>query len=160
MRQKNILWIWLIFAAFSVRAQSIFVVRHAEKAVNQGNNPALSSNGVEQAQRLKFLLVEKKITHIYSTDTRRTLQTAEPLANALGISIEKYDASNQSVFIENIKQMKTSVLIVGHSNTIHHLINAFAEEKVLDSPIDERIYGQLFEIRRKGKKPRWSVQNF
>ena len=61
MRRKNIFLILLFLAAFSVKAQSIFVVRHAEKAVNQGNNPALSSNGVEQAQRLKFLLVEKKL---------------------------------------------------------------------------------------------------
>lgn len=160
MRRKNIFLILLFLAVFSVKAQSIFVVRHAEKAVNQGNNPALSSKGVEQAQRLKNLLVDKKITHIYSTDTQRTLQTAEPLANALGVSIEKYDASNQSVFIENIKQMKTSVLIVGHSNTIHHLINAFAEEKVLEGPINEQVYEQLYAIRRKGKKPRWSVQNF
>ncbi|MFN3588089.1 MAG: SixA phosphatase family protein [Spirosomataceae bacterium] len=160
MKRKGTLWILLFLAAFSVQAQSIFVVRHADKAVNQGSNPSLSSKGMEQAQRLKNLLVNKKITHIYSTDTQRTLQTGEPLSSALGISIEKYDASNQTVFIENIKQMKTSVLIIGHSNTIHHLINAFAEEKVLDGPIDERVYEQLYEIKRKGKKPRWSVRNF
>ena len=157
---KKGLWILLFLAAFTAHAQSVFVVRHADKSVNQGNNPSLSSKGVEQAQRLKNLLLDKKITHIYSTDTQRTLQTAEPLATEMGISIEKYDASNQSIFIENIKKMKTSVLIVGHSNTIHHLINAFAEEKVLDGPINESVYEQLYEIKRKGKKPRWSVRNF
>ena len=157
---KKGLWILLFLSAFTAHAQSIFVVRHAEKEVNQGNDPSLSSKGQEQANRLKELLADKKITHIYSTNTKRTLQTGEPLANHLGISIEKYDASNQSDFIENMKQMKKSVLIIGHSNTIHHLINAFAEEKVLDGPINESVYEQLYEIRRKGKKPKWSVQNF
>jgi probable phosphoglycerate mutase len=77
-------------------ATDLLVVRHGESAparlgkpaptVDGHSDPALAPEGREQSQRLAERLRHESIDAIYVTTLRRTAQTAEPLATALGLT--------------------------------------------------------------------------
>ena len=82
----------LALAVPAAAQQSIFVVRHAERAdaapgasAMMDSDPDLSAAGKARAQSLASMLKDAKITAIYTTRYKRTKQTAEPLAAALGL---------------------------------------------------------------------------
>lgn len=54
----------------------------------QGSDPDLSEEGIEQAKRLPDALARFPITRLVSSPQRRSLQTAQPVADSLGLSIE------------------------------------------------------------------------
>src|SRR5258707_9222528 len=82
-----------LLAQPAVAQRAVFVVRHAEKQ-SESNEPGvpLSEAGRARAGRLAALLKGAGVTAIYSTDFVRTLETAEPLARALKITVRKYSA--------------------------------------------------------------------
>src|SRR6476659_2641000 len=123
-----------VFAAGSAGAQrAVFVVRHAEKQIDS-NEPSvpLSEAGQARAKRLAAVLGRSGVTAIYSTDTVRTLATAEPLARALKISVRKYSAAGpdgRTDLRPLVRRMKSEnpqdvVLVVGHSDTVPPLLEA------------------------------------
>jgi 2,3-bisphosphoglycerate-dependent phosphoglycerate mutase len=74
----------------------LLLVRHGESAparrgerfpvVDGLSDPDLAPEGREQAQRVADRLCVAKIDHIYVTTLRRTVQTAEPLVERLGMT--------------------------------------------------------------------------
>ena|SRR5438552_11616000 len=69
----------LFFASTAVEASPIlFLVRHAEKAMTGGNDPELSAVGQERAEALARILKDCKITAIFTTEFKRTQETAAP----------------------------------------------------------------------------------
>lgn len=72
----------------------LLVIRHAlplRSEPGQGSDPDLSPEGVEQANRLPDALKRFPITRLVSSPQRRALQTAQPVADALGMSIDVDD---------------------------------------------------------------------
>lgn len=147
-RMKKICWMVLIVALTSCQT-TYYVVRHAEKATVPADNPSLTEAGQQRAETLKTLLLSKHIKAIYSSDYVRTKETARPLAEKLSLPIELYNPREQAAFIEQLKSSKKNSLIVGHSNTIRHIINGLYEHDTLQTDIDERIYDNLFVVTRK-----------
>ncbi len=104
----------------------IFLVRHAERADDAGadpgmvmdpqlrEDPALSAPGEARAALLAEILVDAGLTHIHSTDYRRTLDTSAPAAEETGIEIALYDADELSSFAEFLKETPGRHLVVGH----------------------------------------------
>ncbi|MGZ5192226.1 MAG: SixA phosphatase family protein [Flavisolibacter sp.] len=142
-------------------SHSYYVVRHAEKAVPSAgttmstpDDPLLSDAGVKRAEALKQVLIGKNIRHIFSTDTKRTKQTAEPLSKQSGVTIQIYGPRPDSVFTNQLKRIKENTLIVGHSNTVDDLVNSLINDKKLSDLADSE-YDNLFIVRYKsffGKK--------
>jgi hypothetical protein len=64
---------------------TIILVRHAER--DPGLDPPLNAEGLLRANRLAQVLGENGVTAIYATDYLRNRQTAEPLANRLGLTV-------------------------------------------------------------------------
>ncbi len=95
----------------------VVLVRHAEKAEAPADDPPLSATGEERARELARLLADAGITRIHSSDTRRTRDTAAPLADALGVEIELYDPRNLQGMAERLRTLPGRHLVVGHSNT-------------------------------------------
>jgi 2,3-bisphosphoglycerate-dependent phosphoglycerate mutase len=142
----------LILAFFLTSCQSTFyVVRHAEKVDNSAN-PPLSELGKERAEDLKKTLADKGIWVIYSTNYIRTKTTAQPLAEARGISTQIYAASpadSMRVFIEKLKQIRgKKVLVVGHSNTTKYVVNGLLERDTLRSDIADNDFDNLYIVKR------------
>ncbi len=77
-------------------ATEILLVRHGESRaataespfplVDGHGDPELHANGREQAQRVAQRLRHEKIAAVYVTSLRRTVETAAPLCEALGIT--------------------------------------------------------------------------
>lgn len=99
----------------------LVLVRHAEKAEAPAQDPPLSAEGEARARALADLLADAGITRIHSTDTRRTLDTARPLARALGVEIEVYNARELEAFASHLVTLSGRHLVVGHSNTTDRL---------------------------------------
>ena len=69
----------------------LLLVRHAlphRSEHGQGADPELSGVGVEQAARLPAALARFPLARLVSSPQRRAVQTAEPVAAALGLPIE------------------------------------------------------------------------
>jgi broad specificity phosphatase PhoE len=105
----------------------IFLVRHAERAAASGHVPSdtgLSSVGRARAESLARALKDAQITAIYTTEYKRTKETAAPLAQSLGIQPEVIQGDDLRSLLPKLKAARGNVLVVGHSNTLPQIINA------------------------------------
>lgn len=118
----------------------VFVVRHAEKGL--GSNPELTAAGTRRAAFLARLLAVGRIDAVYSTDVRRTMQTARPTAAAAGVSITNY--SNEPDLISELKSLNGGerVLVVAHSNTVGTILNGLGVSQSIQ--IEEDEFDNLF----------------
>ncbi len=130
---------------------TIIFVRHAEKAASPPDDPGLSPAGQKRVAELTRQLVDADVVAgvdaIYSTPFRRTQETAKPIADALDLPVNTYDAEDVEPILEHIlKQHKGKIiLVVAHSNTLPVLIaNLGASKKV--PPIAEDEYDNIYVI--------------
>ena len=136
----------LTLVASTAAQQAVFVVRHAERAdaVAGGSpmmatDPELSDAGRARAQSLASALKDAGITAIFVTEFKRTQQTAEPLAKALGIQPTVVTAKDLAGLVEKVKASTGNVLVVGHSNTVSDVITRLGVEtpvKLSDTDFD------------------------
>src|SRR5687768_4885178 len=125
MRRLVLSLAFLFFAVPAAAQPLVFVVRHAERADTasggapmMATDPDLSEAGHARAQSLAAALKDARITAIFVTPYKRTQQTAEPLAKALGLQPTAIDPKDAAGLIEKIKAAHGNVLVVGHSNTV------------------------------------------
>ncbi len=121
----------LVFYAFSIsiivgqsdNATTFLFIRHAEKIRNGDPDPGLTAQGILRSKHWADAFKSTGIDAIYSTDTKRTLSTAEPTASTFNIDVVVYDAKTIDILqLIKINQGKT-VLVVGHSNSTPSLVN-------------------------------------
>lgn len=114
----------IVCAGLQVHAQTttIYLVRHAEKDLSDVNtkDPNLNGLGLQRAVDLEKIMADKNIAAIFSSNFKRTLQTAAPLAQKLKLEPIIYEPSETKLLAEKIlREYKgKTVLIVGHSNSI------------------------------------------
>jgi phosphohistidine phosphatase SixA len=75
----------------------LVLVRHADKAAQPADDPPLTAAGVKRAQDLAVALRNAGVTAIITTQLRRTRETAQPLATALGLSPEVVSVSERAL---------------------------------------------------------------
>lgn len=132
---------------FAAEAQTIFLVRHAERAAAEGataRDPDLSKAGRKRAEALATELHDAGIGAIYATEFRRTQETAQPLAKQLNLPVTIVPATETAQLIEKLRATTTNALVVGHSNTIPEIIHALG---IKTAPaIAESDYDNLFLV--------------
>jgi len=151
---KTLRFITLLLLILTIRSagyaqsesKTIFLVRHAEKADDGTRNPSLNEVGTMRAETLAIMLSAAEITHIYSTNYKRTLETGQPLAQALGIEITTYDPSDP-LAIQNISEESgtSTILVIGHSNTIPIMVNQLIGGDKYQQ-LGENDYDNLFTV--------------
>ena len=122
------------------------IVRHAEKA-READDPALTDAGRARAERLARSLDGDALVAVYSTDFRRTRQTAAPAAARHGIDVTAYDAkAAPATFADTLRQRHRNgtVLVVGHSNTAPDIAAALCGCPV--APMPETEYGRRMVV--------------
>jgi probable phosphoglycerate mutase len=134
----------------------ILLVRHAERADDgavdpqmamdpqMAEDPPLSEAGKIRSSLLAEMLRDAGITHIHSTDYRRTRETALPTSTATGVEVAIYNASNPSAFAAELRSIPGRHLVVGHSNTTHDLVKALGGEAGL--PIESLEYDRIYVV--------------
>jgi len=130
---------------------TIYLVRHAEKADDGTKDPPLTATGQSRAQALMTLLIKENIGYIYSTDYKRTRQTAVPLSKSTGLPVKIYDPRALEEFAVQIRAIKDAqILVVGHSNTTPTLANHLIGETVY-SQFDESEYEHIIKVQLSDK---------
>ncbi len=134
----------LSVALSTATAQStVFIVRHAEKA-DATKDPDLSEAGRARAEALAKMLKDANITAIYTTEFKRTQQTAAPLAKALGITATTVLAKDNAALIAKLRASNGNALVVGHGDTIPDLIKTLGISEPIN--IAENDYDNLFAL--------------
>jgi broad specificity phosphatase PhoE len=81
------LFLLLFVSASIASAQPVAViVRHGEKVTNGGTDPDLSSAGRARADALARILKDSGITAIFTTEFKRTQETAAPTATSAHVA--------------------------------------------------------------------------
>ena len=118
------------FYSYSQECSSFYLIRHAEKLRidKTERNPKLNDKGVLRAEKWKEILKNINLDKIYSTNYKRTIETANPTSKSQNVDITIYSPSN--IDYRNFKEINKGkkVLIVGHSNTIPNFVNGLIEE--------------------------------
>jgi len=130
---------------------TVIFVRHAEKASIPADDPGLSLAGQQRVAELTRQLVDADVVAgvdaVYSTSFRRTEETVRPIADALGLPVNSYDAADTEAIMEHIvREHKGKIILVaGHSNTVPVLIgNMGASKKVPE--IAENEYDNIYIV--------------
>jgi broad specificity phosphatase PhoE len=133
--------------------QAVFVVRHAEK-VDNSDDSSLSAVGFERAERLAGFLADAGIDAIYGSERQRTIQTAQALANRLGLEIGAIPRAGTDDLVARLRTVHADevVLIVGHSDTVPDILAALGHAG--DITIGGADYDNVFLlIPRAGSAP-------
>lgn len=162
-----LLWVCLVPLAACTGAQSagpraeavspsnastvVLLVRHAEKASDGGDDPALTPAGQQRAQALVDVAGNAGVSAIYTTQYRRTHDTAQPLADRLGVpvTVRAISAGAQAHAAELAREILTqhrgeTVLVVEHSNTLPFILAELAKVQV--PQLGDNEYDRLFVV--------------
>ena len=108
---------------------TVLIVRHAEKASDAEDSP-LTEAGRERAQALVRVVADAGVSAIYSTQFKRNRETAQPLAERLGIAVTEVPVNLQNpgdygkTLARDIvlKHPGQTVVVIGHGNTIASIV--------------------------------------
>jgi broad specificity phosphatase PhoE len=122
---------------------AIYLVRHGEK-VAVGKDPELTQQGLTRARHIAAILHRAGITAIFSTPTARTQQTAAPLAQRTGVTVQLYDPLAPLALVEKVRSLTGAVVVIGHSNTLPELVRLFGGAPGADIADDE--FDRLYQL--------------
>jgi broad specificity phosphatase PhoE len=133
--------------------QVVFLVRHGEQASVANGDPPLTEAGQRRARALATVLKDAGLTAIYVSEFQRTMQAAEPLAQALQIEPTRMPRGDIDGLLERLRIQHAGgrVLIISHSLTIPHVLKAFGHPEEVVIPHEE--YDRLFVIVPKPTGP-------
>lgn len=156
--KKILLVLFLISININVIAQEesttkYFFMRHAEKdrSDKTNKNPELTEIGLNRANFWRDVLSNVPFDMVYSTNYKRTIQTAQPTADKNNLEIIFYDPRDMfnEEFQKNTKGK--NVLVVGHSNTTWVFANKVIDEEKY-SEIEDNNNSNLYIVTLKGDK--------
>ena len=123
---------------------TLYLVRHAEKQADGGRDPALTGMGRHRSELLSRWFLDKDIKDIWSSDYKRTRDTANPLLSRLGLSVMLYDPRNLPELAEMLQTRRNNSVVVGHSNTTPELARLICACVISD--MDESEYDRLIVV--------------
>jgi phosphohistidine phosphatase SixA len=139
LRAASALLVLLAGAHAAAAQEAVYVVRHAERA-DQSADSLLSETGAERARRLADILKRAGITHVFTSERRRTIDTAAPLAKSTQLlGQQQIPAASTPVLIERLSALgpHDRALVVGHSNTVPDILRALHVREPITIADDE-----------------------
>ena len=152
MKKFLLLAVFSLFSACnSEEMTTYYLIRHAEKdRTNKANrDPSLNKKGQERVKIWTNYFENIDLDAVYSTQFKRTMQTAKTIAENKSLEIQNYDPLKMydAVFQKETKEKK--VLIVGHSNTTPSFVNKILGEKKYKN-MNDRDNSTLYIVTIKG----------
>jgi phosphohistidine phosphatase SixA len=103
---------------------TVVLVRHAEPQTS-GADPGLTAVGRQRADLLGFMFQQAGVTALFTSELRRTKETAQPLAGRLALTPVVLSGLNTAAHRDRVLAVPSGVaLVVGHTNTVPQLIAA------------------------------------
>ncbi|HET7202558.1 MAG TPA: histidine phosphatase family protein [Steroidobacteraceae bacterium] len=118
------------------RTTVVVLVRHAEAGESASGDPDLSPAGEARVARLGTLLddllVDRKVDFLYAADTRRSQQTAAPVANQFKLPINVLASSDWSGLASRIRREHRgkTLVVVGYATTLPGVINQLSGQEL------------------------------
>ena len=142
----------LLFVSVSMAAAQpvVVLVRHAEKATNGGKDPDLSSAGRARADALARILKDSDIMAIFTSEFKRTQETAMPTATLIGVTATVVPAKDTAGLVAKLHQLNGNALVVAHGDTIPNIIKALGMDRPINIPDED--YSELLIVTL-GDKP-------
>jgi broad specificity phosphatase PhoE len=152
------LTVGILLSPHAVDAQEvIYIVRHSDPPSTLSfdeilDETPLSESGQQRAKMLAERLKDAGVTAIYATQTKRTVETAEPLAKILGleIRINAGEDTDGLVRLLHSENGKDRVLVVGHWSTIPEILKALGYPE--EVKIERSAYDNLFVVFPRGEQ--------
>ena len=146
-----------LLAGWSPQAEAesvIYLIRHAEKADDGTRDPSLNEAGRARTGWLTDWFAGRGITAIYSSEFKRTLETAAPLSERLNMPIAPYDPRGLEDLAARLRSDAAGVeegadsiiLVVGHSNTTPALVNMLIGEVRYPDLVEGWMYDRIFQV--------------
>ncbi|GMR15341.1 MAG: hypothetical protein BMS9Abin30_0967 [Gammaproteobacteria bacterium] len=123
---------------------TLYLVRHAEKQLDGSHDPVLTEAGKHRSEQLAKWFQGKDIEDIWSSNYRRTRDTAIPLLAQTGLKLSLYDPGDQTTLVKNLLDRQHNALVIGHSNTIPALARLLCRCAIAD--MDESEHDRLIVI--------------
>ena len=127
----------------------IYLVRHAEKSTD-GDDPGLTPAGEERAGWLAAFLAPRSPSAVWSSDYRRTRQTAAPTAREQDLEVRIYDPRKLEDLAAILISRAETALVVGHSNTTPQLASILCDCMV--APMAESEYDRMIVVTVAGDR--------
>lgn len=162
---KTVILGLFLFCIFSsgllAQEKTILLVRHAEKADATSQDPELSAEGKQRAERLVKKIGKFRPGAFYSTNYKRTRDTLAPLAAKRKKEVQIYDARQPQQLIEQIMKSDTKrFLVSGHSNTIPALANLISKKELFKN-LDDSEYSVIWLLKlRDGKVRKFELLDY
>ena len=129
-----------LLTAGSAMAQTVYLVRHAEKA-DASSDPVLSEAGQARAAALATALADAHPGHVFTSPLQRTGLTAAPTADyhsATPVAVPQDGGAeaHAAAVAARVRALPDDavVLIVGHSNTVPLIARALGYAEAADMP--------------------------
>jgi broad specificity phosphatase PhoE len=145
---RSLLLLFTAVLLTQCRSTKVYIVRHAEKSTQPAGDPDLTALGRARAEALADLLRGEDIRQIYSTETRRTRQTAEPLSLQTGVPVRAYANDTLLKFLYRVLDEEKNTVIVGHSNTVLKMLDEWSLRHSTRE-IPDNDYDNLFVVSAK-----------
>ncbi len=129
---------------------TVLIVRHAEKASDAEDSP-LTEAGRQRAQALVGIAADAGVSAIYTTQFKRNRDTAQPLAERLGVAATEVPVNLQNpgdygkTLAKTImeKHSGQTVVVIGHGNTIGSIVEGLTGRA---APLGDIQYSDLFIV--------------
>ncbi len=130
----------------------VLVMRHGEREAEPDSDPGLSAAGTARAARLAQAAQGAPVSAVFTTQFRRTRETAAPLAQSAGVpvTVRPVTAANQGSYAEElVREIREghagrTVAVIGHSNTVPALVAVLTGTTA--PTLGESDYGDLFVV--------------
>jgi 2,3-bisphosphoglycerate-dependent phosphoglycerate mutase len=128
-------------------AAIIYFVRHAEKDLTDTtDNPPLTTEGLERADRLVNFFENVQFDAIYSTRYDRNINTVKPLASDRNLPIRNYEWHDWQPMLDSITSTPGKMyLICGHGDNILPMIEYLGAPRPMDE-LGSHEYDKIFRV--------------
>ena len=145
------------------RTVTVILVRHAEKDLTDEKDPDPELNvvGKFRAEMLVKALAPYGPLQVFSTDVKRSRNTAAPFASRKNLPVQIYDARKLKDFSAQLLATKKNrrILVVGHSNTTTPLVNLLIGEQRFKNMGDFE-YDKIYIVKVKNGKSKVRVVRY
>lgn len=130
-------------------ATTIILVRHAERASNNGDLP-LSEAGRERAALLAHMLGHAGISHVFTSEMIRTRETAAPIAARFSLTPVVVPVADRDALVTALEKLPdgAAALVVHHGGPIPGIIQKLGAPE--PTAIAEDQFDRLFVVTRTG----------
>jgi phosphohistidine phosphatase SixA len=126
----------------------IILVRHAERASADPDSP-LNDVGRRRAECLARTLADSKVQGIFTTELKRSQETADPLSKLLKIYPTVMKAADTDELVKHLRSApEQTLLVVGHSDTLPKIIAGLGGGTI--SPIGHDEYDRMTTLTMLG----------